>query len=130
MELKDRIRKAMEVAELTPTTLSVRAGVSGGAVTHWLNGSTRALKSETADRIAKATGFNARWLALGEGPEKGFNLANEAYVAGVLDHKPTEQDTESYEYQLAVLLNSVPEVRRTEAYLAAVQALVRFLPGA
>lgn len=130
MDLKDRIRKAMEDAKLSPTELAARSGVSGGAVTHWLNGTTKALKSETADRIGKATGYNARWLALGEGPEKGFNLANEAYVAGMLQHKPTPEDTESYEYQLGVMLSSVPESRRTEAYLAAVATLVRFLPGA
>lgn len=132
MELKDRILKAMEAAGLSRGELAERTGFTAGSVTHWLGGGTRKIKAETAERIAKVTGFNARWLALGLGPERGPSLANEAYVAGHLkeDAEPSELQLETFEDQLAVLLRSVPESSRTEAYLVAAQALMKFLPGA
>lgn len=56
MALKDRIREAMEGAELKPADLARATGKSAGAVTQWLDGTIKSLKAETAELMQQATG--------------------------------------------------------------------------
>lgn len=70
MELKDRIREAMEGAQLKPLQLAKATGRSSGAVTHWINGRTKSLKADTANSIQHATGYCAEWLISGKGVKK------------------------------------------------------------
>jgi SOS-response transcriptional repressor LexA len=67
MTLKDRIAAAMKHAKMNQTTLAVKTGTSKGAVSLWLNGSTKRLKGETAWAIAKETRVSHEWLATGVG---------------------------------------------------------------
>jgi transcriptional regulator with XRE-family HTH domain len=70
MALKDRIKFAMEAAGLSPADLARATKTSPGGVSQWLDGKTKSLKAETAARMEKATGINARWIATGEGQIK------------------------------------------------------------
>lgn len=68
--MKDRIREAMEGAKLKPLQFATAMGVSSGAVTHWLNGSTKHLKAETASKMQQVTGYSADWIINGKGSQK------------------------------------------------------------
>jgi len=67
MTLADRIKEAIggksqaDIARATKKT--------EGAVSQWLDGTTKSLKAETAVMLEAATGFRAAWLATGKGPK-------------------------------------------------------------
>jgi len=83
MELKDRIREAMEYAEMTRADLARATKRTGAAVTQWLDGDVKSLKAETAALMERATGYSSTWLVTG----KGSKLASEvsASPAGLSD---------------------------------------------
>ena len=70
MELKDRIREAMDGAGLKPLQLARATKKSSGAVTQWIDGTTKSLKAETASALEKATGYRADWIVTGKGEKK------------------------------------------------------------
>ena len=122
MELKDRIREAMESAKLKPLQLANSCGVSSGAVTHWLNGATKALKAETANRMQQVTGYNANWIITG----LGERMAS-AGAAPIPYFGPTPLGRE-----LALLFDMIPEgdhLMRAKAYSLATSAIVAVLQG-
>ncbi|WP_305727746.1 S24 family peptidase [Hydrogenophaga sp.] len=65
MGLADRIKEAM--GDRKPGAFAKETGVSPGAVTQWLDGSTKTLKAETAEAIEAVTGYSWRWLTTGKG---------------------------------------------------------------
>ena len=65
--LSTRIKAAMTHGKLNQSELAARVGVTKGAVSQWLNGTTAALKSETSIAIAEVTGVNHSWLVHGRG---------------------------------------------------------------
>jgi transcriptional regulator with XRE-family HTH domain len=67
MELKDRIKAAMQHAGLEKSALAARSRVSKGAVTQWLDGTTKSLKADKAESLATATGVSIKWLVTGVG---------------------------------------------------------------
>lgn len=67
MGLAERIREAM--GEMKPADLARKTGVSGGAVTQWLDGSTKGLKAEVAAELELATGYRSTWIVTGKGPK-------------------------------------------------------------
>ena len=62
MALKDRIQAVID-AGFTRTQIAKAAKKSQSAVTQWLSGDTKDLKSDSAAGIQVATGFSAVWLA-------------------------------------------------------------------
>jgi len=121
MELKHRIREAMEGAGLKPLQLANAVGVSSGAVTHWLNGATSSLKAETANRISQVTGYSASWLVSGLGDKKGNAIAPIEYTG------PSPLARE-----LALVFDMIPEadtLRRNKAYALAITAIAGVLEG-
>ena len=67
MSLQNRIREAMEGAGLKPQGLARATHRTSGAVTQWLNGSTKTLKADTASMLEAATGYRAGWIVTGRG---------------------------------------------------------------
>lgn len=67
MMLNERIAAAMAHAKLTPAMLVAKTGATKGAVSQWLNGKTKNLKSETSLAISDATGVSQAWLITGIG---------------------------------------------------------------
>lgn len=67
MMLNKRIAAAMAHAKLTPAMLVAKTGATKGAVSFWLNGKTKNLKSETALAISDASGVRYEWLVAEEG---------------------------------------------------------------
>lgn len=120
--LKDRIREAMEGAGLKPLQLARLTGKTSGAVTQWIDGTTKALKAETAARIENATGYSATWLVTGEGPKK----------RGLPEPKRTIslEDLTPGAVELGHLYDMVPvedRVMRARAFSAASSAIVEVL---
>lgn len=68
MSLADRIKEAM--GEMTRAQLARACGVSQGAVTQWLDGTTKNLKSEVALAMEAATNYRALWITSGKGPKR------------------------------------------------------------
>ena len=101
MELKDRIREAMDGAGLKKLQFANKMGKSSGAVTQWLQGTTKALKAETASKMEQVTGYRADWIVTGKGEKKAGGprpiitdpqFSPEATVlAGWLDMPPADQ---------------------------------------
>jgi SOS-response transcriptional repressor LexA len=92
MERYERIAKAIAASGKRKSEIAAACGVSASAVTQWVSGESKSMKPENIYALAKATGFQAKWLAIGEGPEK--DLASESNV------HPVAQPTLMYRYPL------------------------------
>lgn len=71
MELKDRIAEALRIAQKSPSQLALETGVSSSAFSQLLSGKTKSLRSNTAAKLAAATGVRMSWLISGEGEMRG-----------------------------------------------------------
>ncbi|SMF36927.1 MULTISPECIES: LexA family transcriptional regulator [unclassified Pseudomonas] len=69
MERHERIAKAIAVSGMKKGEIAAACGVANSAVTQWISGESKSLRPENLYALAKATGFRAEWLAIGEGPE-------------------------------------------------------------
>ncbi len=78
--LGERFQKALDDAGISKSALAYACDVSPSAVTQWLNGDTKALKSATLLAAAKALNVNYEWLATGKG-EPGGQRAEEPGAA-------------------------------------------------
>lgn len=92
MERHERIAKAIAASGLKKGEIATACGVANSAVTQWISGESKSLRPENLYALAKATGYRAEWLAIGEGPEteavEGSNV------------KATAQPTEMYRYPI------------------------------
>jgi len=79
MTLADRIREAM--GDMSAADIARATKKTPGAVTQWLDGTTKSLKAETAAMLQAATGYSASWLATGKGQKKP-NLSPEPVSGG------------------------------------------------
>lgn len=70
MERHERIAKAIAASGKKKGEIAAECGVANSAVTQWINGDSKSLKPENLYALAKATGFRAEWLAIGEGEER------------------------------------------------------------
>lgn len=68
--LADRLRAALEDSGFNQSELARRVGVSRGAVSLWLNGSTTSLTGDNLLKVASVLGVSANWLASGRGKMK------------------------------------------------------------
>lgn len=72
--LTERITELMQEMKWDVDKVADVAGVSSSAVYQWLGGGSKIIKSigsiESAQRLQKASGFSALWLAKGSGPRK------------------------------------------------------------
>jgi len=69
MERHERIAKAIRVSGKKKGEIAAACGVANSAVTQWISGESKSLRPENLYALAKITGFNPEWIAIGEGPE-------------------------------------------------------------
>lgn len=74
MELHERIKRAVKLSGVKGKDVADACGVTPGAVSQWMAGSTNNLKFTSLYGLSDITGFSARWIALEEGPEKSADL--------------------------------------------------------
>lgn len=67
MERHERIAQAIELSGKKKGEIAALCGVANSAVTQWISGESKSLRPENLYALAKATGFRAEWLAIGEG---------------------------------------------------------------
>lgn len=68
MERHERIARAIAVSGKRKNQIAKEVGVAPSSVTQWISGDSKGLKPENLYALAKATGFRAEWLGIGEGP--------------------------------------------------------------
>lgn len=115
--VKDRLKFAREMRGWTQVHLAVVAGVSKATVGMTESGKRTSKGSLYA--IAKALGVRYEWLYAGEGEMlEPIPLAD-------MDDDVTRQVK-----QLEIMLRSVHAAGRKDAFLAAAQAMIVYLPAA
>lgn len=82
MDQSERIKHAMQTAGITRAQVAAGCGVTVQAVYKWHADPSINLKSEHLFQLADMTGFNARWIATGRGPERG----QDGQETGLLTH--------------------------------------------
>ena len=76
MERHERIARAIQLSGKKKGEIASLCGVANSAVTQWITGESKSLRPENLYALAKATGFRAEWLAIGEGDEKEASESN------------------------------------------------------
>lgn len=76
MERHDRIARAIAASGKKKGEIAAACGVANSAVTQWISGESKSLRPENLYALAKATGFRAEWLAIGEGPEREADISS------------------------------------------------------
>lgn len=79
-----RIAHILDVTENTPSSMARLLGTTPSAIYQWLDGSTKNIKEDLLWKLADKTGFQARWISLGDGPmqiPRGVKHANEVLLA-------------------------------------------------
>lgn len=122
MELKHRILEAMTHAKLKKTAFSRAMGMSSGVVTQWLDGTIKALKYETAQKMQDVTGYSALWLA----DEKGEKMAIQQAAPPPMPDGLTPGAIEiAALYDLIPVSDRIARVRAYNAATAAILAIAR-----
>lgn len=75
MSLSDRIQFLVD-AGFKKSDLAKASGKTPAAVSAWINGSTKEIKSDSAAGLQALTGFSAIWIATGKGPKKIEDVSN------------------------------------------------------
>jgi hypothetical protein len=88
LTLADRIKEAF--GNRKPAEIARAVKRSKGAVTQWLDGTTKSLKADTADAMETATGYRAAWIISGKGPK----LTAESSRKGAVFKEPTPEEWE------------------------------------
>ncbi|WP_095059262.1 MULTISPECIES: LexA family transcriptional regulator [unclassified Pseudomonas] len=89
MDRHERIARAIALSGKKKGEIASLCGVANSAVTQWISGESKSLRPENLYALAKATGFRAEWLAIGEGEETELSDSNV---------KDTRQPVESFRY--------------------------------
>ena len=84
--LHDRIRHVLDQTGETASGLAKKVGCSPAAVQQWLSGETKNIKNDLLFAVADATGFEARWIGTGQGPEKKREDVRAEKLADYCDH--------------------------------------------
>ena len=94
MDKGERIAYAIKKSEHSPASMARELGCSAAAIYQWIDGTTKDLKNELLFALADKTGFSARWLATGEGPEiDAYNQPQIMRVLKVMEKLPaTDQE--------------------------------------
>jgi phage repressor protein C with HTH and peptisase S24 domain len=105
--LADRIKEAMEGAQLRPADLARATKKTSGAIAMWLGGSIKSLKAESAAALESATGYSADWIVTGRLPKRREHLfRNSASTEAVwenLDPEDTPEDPDPMRVRLPVV---------------------------
>ena len=74
--LADRVAHAIKASGHTPSSAARAIGCTPAAVLQWVSGKTKNIKNEFLFALADATGFEARWIGTGEGPDRTLAAMN------------------------------------------------------
>lgn len=85
-----RIGFVIEKCGHNPASIAKLLGCKPAAVYQWLDGSTKNLKEHLLWKLADTTGYDARWISTGEGPQrqKKYMDTRFAHVLDVMESLP------------------------------------------
>lgn len=101
----------------------LECGVSNASVSQWINGESKSLRPENLYALAKATGYSAQWIAIGEGPERSIE-AN-AELIGMMS--PWDSSTPLHDDEVAIPLYKEVEMAAGNGTSHAVEQTGRLL---
>lgn len=92
--IHQRVTRAVTESGHNASSVARKIGVSPEAVGQWMKGPTKNLRNENLFALADATGFSARWIGTGQGPEiDRYGSAAVQHVLHVMENlPPAEQD--------------------------------------
>lgn len=117
MERHERIARAIQVSGKKKGEIASLCGVANSAVTQWITGESKSLRPENLYALAKATGFRAEWLAIGEGDERD---ASESNIS------PAAQSTKSFRYPVVSWVAAGAWAEAVEPYPAGISDTYEF----
>jgi len=92
--LHERVTHAITQSGHYASSVARELKISPEAVLMWMDGTTKTIKSENIFRLADVTGFAARWLATGEGPQiDGYRNPVIQHVVHVMENLPSDEQT-------------------------------------
>lgn len=108
-----RVGYAIKKSGHTPSSVALEIDCEPQAISQWIHGPTKNIKNSLLFKLADLTGFEARWITLGHGPQKTQNIAgilkNQAiaHTVEVMKVMDTEQ-----QYLVARLADQVAEPKK------------------
>ncbi|WP_404487566.1 LexA family protein [Pseudomonas sp. HT11] len=117
MERHERIARAIQVSGKKKGEIASLCGVANSAVTQWITGESKSLRPENLYALAKATGFRAEWLAIGEGEEREVTESNVS---------PATQPTKSFRYPVVSWVAAGAWAEAVEPYPAGISDTYEF----
>lgn len=117
MERHERIARAIQLSGKKKGEIAALCGVANSAVTQWITGESKSLRPENLYALAKATGFRAEWLAIGEGAEQEASESNVSM---------TEQPLHSYRYPVISWVSAGSWAEAVEPYPAGISDRYEF----
>lgn len=90
--LHERVARAIKESGHNPSSVAREIGVSAEAVLQWVNGPTKNLRNDNLFALADVTGFSARWIGTGEGPQvECYSSAAIKHVVQVMENLPADE---------------------------------------
>lgn len=98
MTVVDRISRLVELSGMSARELSLKAGLSHGAVSWMLRNPKNGVRESTIKAIASATGASAAWLLTGEGaPFASTDAVDEPSGDDAVDaHRPRSESPSTF----------------------------------
>lgn len=108
-QLHERVGYVLAQAGRTATDIAKDIGVSPEAIIQWASGATKNIRPENLFPFADATGFEARWIGTGEGPERPLYKKNSpvGHALAVM-----EQMSAPYQAQAVRQIDSLAELAK------------------
>lgn len=117
MERHERIARAIQLSGKKKGEIASLCGVANSAVTQWITGESKSLRPENLYALAKATGFRAEWLAIGEGVERELSDSNVSMTA---------QPSQSFRYPVISWVSAGSWTEAVEPYPAGISDRYEF----
>lgn len=88
----ERVTHAIEKSGHNASSAARELGCTPEAVLQWMNGTTKNIRPVNLFALADLTGFSARWLATGDGPQiDSYRNATIQHVVQVMEKLPAEE---------------------------------------
>jgi transcriptional regulator with XRE-family HTH domain len=89
MTLGERISKAITASQTDVKDVAKACDISAQAVYAWMRDEIKDLRNANLFELARLTGFNAEWIATGNGPEvSNYKNARIQHVLQVMESMP------------------------------------------
>lgn len=75
-----RVEFALDESGHTPTSTAKKIGCKPQAISQWISRPDTNIKNPLLFKFADLTGFEARWIATGEGPQRSVGATEGLYV--------------------------------------------------